>query len=112
MNTDISERHDHIADAGLAAFVGLAGLGALVNAALNATGHPVLTALGLALLVAFVAVVQWMARRVRERREDAADLIAGAAWRAEHMPHLLTEDDRALLGRAVIERDRPRAEVA
>ena len=27
-------------------------------------------------------------RVVRERREDAADLLAGAAWRAEHMPHL------------------------
>ena len=32
---------------------------------------------------------------VRERREDRADALAGAAWRAEHMPHLA----------ALIERD-------
>jgi len=29
---------------------------------------------------------------VRERREDAADLLVGAAWRAEHMPHLAGRD--------------------
>ena len=112
MNTDIRRRHDHIANAGLAAFVGLTGLGALLNAALNATGHPVLTALGLVLLAASVAVARWVARWVRERREHAADLIAGAVWRAEHMPHLLTDTDRALLDRAVIAQDRQRAGVA
>ena len=41
-----------------------------------------------------VAVGRWVARRVRERREDAADLLAGAAWRAEHMPHLAAQIDR------------------
>ncbi len=107
MNTDTRQRHDHITNAVLAVLVGLAGLGALLNAALNATGPPVFTALGLVLVAALVGAARWMARRVRERREDAADLVAGAAWRAEHMPHLVAEIDRA-----VIERDRQRAGVA
>ena len=112
MNTDIRRRHDHIANAGLAALVGLTGLGALLNTVLNATGHPFLTALGLALVGVLVGAARWVARWVRERREHAADLIAGAAWRAEHMPHLLTDTDRALIDRAGIEQGRQWAEVA
>ncbi len=103
MNTDTRQRHDHIANVVLAVLVGLAGLGAL----LDATGYPLLTTVGLVLVAALVGAARWMTRRVRERREDAADLVAGAAWPAEHMPHLVTETDRA-----VIERDRQRAGVA
>ena len=46
-----------------------------------------LIAAGLALIVVAGRVV---ARRVRERREDRADALVAAAWRARHAPHLLT----------------------
>ena len=97
MNINPDQRHDTIAAVVLAAIVGLAGLGALLDAALDATGHPVLVGLGAVVLVVLVGVGRWVARRMREHREDAADLIAGAAWRAEHMPHLTAqiECDRA-----------------
>lgn len=84
----IERRHDTATTVVLAALVGLATVGAGLDALLDATGHPRLVALGLVLLAALTGTVRWVARRVRERREDAVDLIAGAAWRAEHMPHL------------------------
>ena len=100
MTTDTTQRHDHIAAAVLAALVGLTGLAALLDAALTATGHPALVGLAAAVLVAVLALLvgaaRWVARRVRERREDTADLLAGAAWRAQHMPaHPLNARDRA-----------------
>jgi hypothetical protein len=98
MNTDLSQRHDHLATVVLAALVGLTGLGALLDAALTATGHPVHVGFGAAVLAVLVGVGRWLARRVRERREDAADLLAGAAWRAEHMPQLAAQIDRATGG--------------
>jgi hypothetical protein len=52
-----------------------------------------LAALGLVVLV-----VWRVARWVRERREDAADTLAAAHWRAAHAPHLLTATERARLG--------------
>jgi Flp pilus assembly protein TadB len=82
MNTDLSQRHDTLTTAVLAVLVGLTGLAALLDAVLTATGHPVLVGLGAAILAGLVGVARWLARRVRERREDAADLLAGAAWRA------------------------------
>jgi hypothetical protein len=88
ISTDTSQRHNTIATAVLAAVVGLTGLAALLDAVLTATGHPGLVGLGAAVLAVLVGTGQWVARRVRERREDAADLLAGAAWRAQHMPRL------------------------
>ena len=98
MNTDISQRHDHIASAVLVAVVGLAGLAALLDAALTATGHPVLVGLGGAVVAVLVVVGRWVARPVRDRREDAADLRAGAAWQAQHMPHLVAQVERERAG--------------
>jgi hypothetical protein len=98
MNTDLSQRHATIAAAVLAGIVGLAGLGALLDAALDATGHPVLIGLAAAVLAVLVGVGRWVARWVRERREDAADLLAGAAWRAEHMPQLAAQIERERAG--------------
>jgi hypothetical protein len=40
---------------------------------------------------------RWAARWVRERREDAADALTAARWRAVHAPHLLTTADRTQL---------------
>jgi hypothetical protein len=88
ISTDISRRHDTIAAAVLASVVGLAGLAALLSAALDATGHPVLVAAALGFAALLIGSARWVARRVRERREDAADALAGAAWRAEHLLHL------------------------
>jgi|1186.fasta_scaffold1077683_3 hypothetical protein len=98
MNTDLNQRHDDLATVVLAAIVGLTGIGALLDAALTATGHPVLVGLGGAVLALLVGFGRWVARRVRERREDAADLLAGAAWRAEHMPHLAAQIERDRAG--------------
>jgi hypothetical protein len=91
MNTDISHRHNVITAAVLGALVGLAGLVALVEALLDATGHPVATGVAVAGVALLIGGARWVARRVQERREDAADTLAGAAWRAKHMPHLATQ---------------------
>jgi hypothetical protein len=98
MNTNLSQRHEHIAAAVLAAVVGLTGLAALLDAALTATGHPALVGLGIAVLAVLAGFGRWVARRVRERREDAADLLAAAAWRAQHMPHLAAQIERDRVG--------------
>jgi hypothetical protein len=52
---------------------------------------------GLAALALVALCARWMARRVRERREDAADTLTATRWRAAHAPHLLTPADRAHL---------------
>jgi protein-S-isoprenylcysteine O-methyltransferase Ste14 len=88
MNTNLSQRHEHITTAVLAALVGLTGLATVLDAALTATGHPVLVGLGAAVLAVLVAFGRWVARRMWERREDAADALTAAAWRAQNMPHL------------------------
>jgi uncharacterized membrane protein len=106
MNTNLSNRHDTISTVVLGVLIGLAGLAALLDAALTATGHPVLVVLGGVVLAALVGVGRWVARRVRERREDAADLLAGAVWRAQHMPHLAAQIEHGAA------RDRQRAGVA
>lgn len=108
MITDPSHRHDTIAALALAALTGLAVAGAGISPALSLTGHPVLVVVGLVLVAVLVGLGRWIARRVRERHEDAADLIAGAAWRAEHMPHVAPWLDH----QAGDERDRVRAGVA
>ncbi len=52
----------------------------------------------LAALAVLVVGARWAARWVRERREDAADALTAAHWRALHAPYLLTAADRARLG--------------
>ena len=94
MITDTQHRHETIAAAVLAGVVGLAGLAALLTVALDATGHPVLVGLALVLTAVGFGAARWIARRMRERREDAADALAGAAWRAQNMPgHPLNRRD-------------------
>ncbi len=64
------------------------GLG-FAGALSPAVEHAVTTALvAVVMLALLVAGVRWVVRRLRERREDAADALAGAAWRARHMPHV------------------------
>ena len=53
---------------------------------------------GLAALALLALAARWVARWVRERREDAADALTAARWRAVHAPHLLTPADRTRLG--------------
>ena len=100
MITEPAHRHDTIAAAAIAVLVGLTGLAALLDAALTATGHPVLVRLGAAVLAVLVGIGRWVVRRVRERREDAADTLTGAAWRAHHLPHHAGQLDRDRAGAA------------
>ncbi len=70
------------------------GLG-LAGALSPAVEHAIGAAFALVgTLVLLVAVARWVARRLRERREDRADALAAAAWRARHMPHLAARLDR------------------
>jgi len=48
-----------------------------------------LAAVSVAGLTVLLTALRRAIRVVRERREDRADLLAGAAWRAQHMPHLM-----------------------
>ena len=87
MNLDDHRRRDD-QTATLAALL-VAGLGC-AGALLPVVEHAITLALLAAAGIAVLAVALHTAICVvRERREDAADLLAGAAWRAEHMPHLL-----------------------
>ncbi len=71
-----------------AAVTGFCGLG-LAGALSPAVEHTITAALvAVAVLTALVIGARWVARRLRERREDAADALAAAQWRAQHMPHL------------------------
>lgn len=63
---------------------------------------------GLAALALTTLVVRLLARRVREHREDRADALAAARWRAVHAPHLLTTEQHDLLGTRTV----PAARVA
>ena len=84
---DHRRRHDQAAILVAVLVAGLGCAGALLPAVEHAITVALLTAAGLAVLTAAVRVG---ARVVRERREDRADALAGAVWRAEHIPHLST----------------------
>jgi Flp pilus assembly protein TadB len=85
MTTDPFQKHrDAVANSVLTAACGLSVLGAL----LSALGQPLVIGVGLAAVAAVIGAARWVARRLRERREDAADALVGAAWRAQHMPGL------------------------
>ncbi len=73
---------------------GLACLGALVPAVEHALNLAVGGAVGLVLTV---LLVRRLTRWLRECREDRADALTAAHWRAVHAPHLLDEHDRAHL---------------
>ena len=70
--------------------VGLTGLGALLDAALTATGTLV-SPVGRLDLAVLPVVVPVGGPLVRERREDAADALAGPPGALEHMPHLAAQ---------------------
>ena len=71
----------------------------LASAVVPAVEHAITTGLLLAAaLVALVLTVRVTARWVRDRREDRADALVAAAWRAQHAPHLLTDDNRQTAG--------------
>jgi predicted exporter len=74
-----------VCGAGLAAAV-VPGVETAVNVGL----------LALVGLVALALGVRYLARWVRERREDHADALTAARWRAVHAPHLLHDHDCAL----------------
>ena len=61
MNTALDQHHDHIAAVVLATLVGLAALGGLLNAAVAATGHPVLASVTLAAPAVTVVAGRWVA---------------------------------------------------
>ncbi len=70
------------------------GLG-LAGALSPVVEHAITTGLALiGLLAVLVVGARWVARRLRERREDRADALAAAAWRARHLPHLAAQLDR------------------
>ncbi len=70
---------------------GLGLAGALSPAVEHGIGAVLVT---LAVLAVVVGLTRWGLRVRRERREDAADALAAAAWRAQHMPHLAAQRDR------------------
>jgi ABC-type transport system involved in cytochrome bd biosynthesis fused ATPase/permease subunit len=71
---------------------------ALFAALVPAVGHAANLAVGVALgLVLAVLAVRCLARWARERREDRADALIAARWRAVHAPHLLDAHDYAQL---------------
>jgi ABC-type transport system involved in cytochrome bd biosynthesis fused ATPase/permease subunit len=68
----------------------LGGIG-FAAAVVPAVEHTITTSLlVLGVLVAAAVAVRVLARWVRHRREDRADALTAAAWRARHAPHLLT----------------------
>ncbi len=86
------------------------GLG-LAGALSPAVEHAIGAALvGVVVLAVVVRLTRWALRIRRERREDAADALAGAAWRAQHMPHLAAQIQRDT--DHVAQRDQSRAGVA
>ena len=101
MTTHPNAEREAVAAALLAALVGLTALAALLNkvvgAAVTATGHPLLVGLVATVAAALAGLGRWLAGRMQERREEAADLLTAAAWRAEHMPHLAAQIDGARL---------------
>lgn len=56
--------------------------------------------LALAGLVLVGLAVRYTARWMRERREDRADVLTAARWRAVHAPHLL--DDHTRVGASAV----------
>jgi hypothetical protein len=51
--------------------------------------------IGIAAVAVLAGAARWWARWLRERREDRADALTAARWRAVHAPHLLTPADRS-----------------
>jgi hypothetical protein len=84
---DYRRRQDQVATLVAVLVAGLGCAGALLPFVEYAVTLAVLAAAGLAVLI---AALRTGIRVVRERREDRADALAGATWRAEHMPHLST----------------------
>jgi hypothetical protein len=67
----------------------LGGIG-FTAAVVPAIEHAITTGLLVtAAVLVLVLVVRVVARRLRHRREDHADALAAARWRAIHAPHLL-----------------------
>lgn len=71
---------------------------AVASAVAPAVEHTVTAVLlGVALLAALVLLLRRGVRWLREKREDRADAVTAARWRAEHAPHLLSTADRGIL---------------
>jgi hypothetical protein len=83
---DYRSRNDQAATLAAVLVAGLGCAGALLPVVEHAISLALLAAAG---IVVLAVALRTAIRLARERREDAADLLAGAAWRAEHMPHLL-----------------------
>lgn len=75
----------------------LCGLGAL-SALVPAVEHALtLVTIGALALLVLLIGARFAIRRLRERREDHADALTAARWRAVHAPHLLDDTDRTHL---------------
>ena len=87
---------DQAATLAITVVCGLGFAGGVSPTVEDAVGAALLVLAALAVLVVLVvAVARGVARRLRERREDRADALAGAAWRAQHLPHLAAPLDGA-----------------
>src|SRR5690349_18206532 len=84
MNLDQHRHHqDRVVTAVVAAVCGLGFAGAISPIVEHTFTHTLLALAGLGVLA---LAGRWVARRLRERREDHADTRAAIAWRAEHLP--------------------------
>jgi hypothetical protein len=81
----------------LAILCGVACAGAVIPAVEHAVTAVLLI---LATVVLLAVGLRYGARWVRERREDRADALYAARWRAANAPHLITDRDRTVLARA------------
>ena len=83
---DYRRRQDQVATLVAVSVAGLCCAGAVLPVVEHAVTVALIAAAGLAVLL---AAARTGVRVLRERREDRADLLTGAAWRAEHVPHPL-----------------------
>jgi hypothetical protein len=84
MTSDPFQQHrDDVSGSVLIAVCALSTLGAL----LTTLGPPLAICLGLASVAVVIGATRWIVCKLRERREDAADALAAAAWRAQHTPY-------------------------
>ena len=83
---DYRRRQDQGATLVAVSVAGLGCVGALLPVVERAVTVALIAAVGLAVVT---AAARAEVRVLRERREDRADRITAATWRAEHMPHLV-----------------------
>jgi Kef-type K+ transport system membrane component KefB len=86
---DYRRRHDQTATLAAVVVAGFGCAGAMLPVVEHAITLALFGGAGLAVVISAVRTALRVLRERRERREDRADLLAGAVWRAEHLPHLV-----------------------